>query len=132
LLSIAAFSFPKEYSVVVNKANPILEMAAKDLQKIFLGDKTTWADGNQIKVAALNTGDLSSEFTREFIKMTVVQFATHWKQKVFSGSGAGTDIKFFKTEQKLKEYIISTPEAIGYIYTDMLDDSVKQVKIIKE
>lgn len=130
LLSLSMLSFPDEYAVVANKANPVEEISAKDLQKIFLGEKTTWSDGNQIKLAVVNSGDLYGVFTRDIMKMTAVQFSMYWKQKIFTGSGVGTDIKFFKDGKKLKEYITSTPEAIGYIQSDLLDDSIKQVKVI--
>ncbi|HLP58574.1 MAG TPA: hypothetical protein VK186_07090 [Candidatus Deferrimicrobium sp.] len=132
LLTISMMSFAGEYTVIVNKANSVQEIKAKSLQKIFLGEDTTWPDGNRIKVAALNSGNLHGVFVKEILKMTTLQFSTLWKQKIFSGLGTGTDIKFFKTEDKLKEYIASTPEAIGYFSTNLLDDTINQVKIIME
>jgi ABC-type phosphate transport system substrate-binding protein len=130
LFSLSMLSFPGEYSVVVNKANPVEEISAKDLQMIFLGEKTTWEDGNQIKLAVVNSGDLYGEFARNVVKMTAVQFSMYWKQKIFTGSGVGTEIKFFNAGDKLKEYVAATPEAIGYIHPDLLDGSIKQVKVI--
>ncbi|MCX6582492.1 MAG: hypothetical protein NT166_20155 [Candidatus Aminicenantes bacterium] len=130
LLSLSMLSFPGEYAVVVNKANPVEEISAKDLQKIFLGEKSTWPDGNQIKLAVVNSGDLYGVFARDIVKMTAVQFSMYWKQKIFTGSGVGTDIKFFKDGDKLKEYIATAPDAIGCIHPDLLDGSIKQVKII--
>lgn len=130
LLSLSMLSFPGEYAVVINKANPVEEISAKDLQMIFLGEKTTWEDGNQIKLAVVNSGDLYEEFARNIVKMSAVQFSMYWKQKIFTGSGVGTDIKFFKDGKKLREYVTTTPEAIGYIHPDLLDGSIKQVKVI--
>ncbi len=130
LLSLSMLSFPDDYVVVVNKANPVTEISAKNLHKIFLGEKTTWPDGNQIKLAVVNSGDLYGEFARNIVKMTAVQFSMYWKQKIFTGSGVGTDIKFFKDGKKLKEYVTTTADAIGYVHPDLLDGSIKQVKII--
>lgn len=130
LLSLSMLSFPAEFVVVVNKANPVEEISAKDLQKIFLGEKTTWPEGKQIKLAVVNSGDLYGVFARDIVKMTAVQFSMYWKQKIFTGSGVGTDIQFFKDGKKLKEYVTAAPDAIGYIHPELLDDSIKQVKII--
>ncbi len=130
MLSLSMLCFPGEYKIVINKANPVEEMSAKDLQKIFLGETTSWQDGKQIKLAVMNSGDLYGVFTRNIVKMTSVQFSMYWKQKIFTGSGVGTDIQFFKDGEKLKEYIAATPEAIGYIQPDLLDESLKQVKVL--
>ncbi|MCU0288915.1 MAG: substrate-binding domain-containing protein [Acidobacteria bacterium] len=129
-LAISMMNFAGEYAVIVNKANPVQELNAKALQKMFQGENTTWPDGNQVKIAALNSGDIHVAFVREVLKMTTIQFSIIWKQKIYSGLGTGTDIQFFKNENELKKYIESTPGAIGYLSMNLIDDAVSQVKIL--
>ncbi len=125
LLSMSLLCFPEEYVIVVNKANPVQEIAAQDLKKMFLGEKMSWEDGSQIKLAALDSGELQGVFVRDILKMTRMQFQIHWKKMIFTGSGTGTDIKFFKSEQKVKEYVAANPGAIGYISASSVDDTIK-------
>ena len=49
-----------------------------------MGEKTSWPDGNQIKIAALSSGDIHSAFVREIVKLNPVQFSALWKEKVFT------------------------------------------------
>jgi len=129
IFSFSLAVMASEYTVIVHKAVPETEITSKDLQKIFLGEKTSWPNGDQVKIAALSSGELHSMFVRDILKMTPVQFTSLWKRSVFTGSGTGTDIKFFKNEEKLKEYVASTPGAVGYISSKSLDETVKAIQV---
>ena len=131
LFSICAsiLSFAKDYAVIVHSSNPIRSITAKDLKKIFLGEKTTWPDGQQIKMAVFKTGDLHKTFLQDIVKISPLKFANQWKQKIFTGTGTGTHINFFKTGEKVKEYIKSNPTAIGYISGSSVDDTIKKIEI---
>lgn len=131
-LIVSGIAFSVEYTVIVNKSNPEQEIQMKALKKIFMGDINSWTNGNQIKLASLNTGDVFTEFVKGILKMTTMQFSIYWKQKVFTGNGTGTDIKFFKDDRGVKEYVAATPDAVGYIATESLDETVRELKIISE
>ena len=49
--------------------------------------------------------------------------------EIFTGTGTGTHINFFKTDEKVKEYIKSNPAAIGYISAASVDDTIKKIEI---
>lgn len=123
--------FAKNFAVIVHQDNPTQTLTAKDLKMIFLGDKTTWQDRQPIIVAALKNGEVHKEFLREIVKLSPMKFAMHWKQKIFTGSATGSQINFFKSEEKLKEYVKANPAAIGYISVDSVDDTVKEIKITR-
>jgi ABC-type phosphate transport system substrate-binding protein len=133
LLSFSTLCAAESYVVIVNNANTDHEILAKDLKKIFLGEKSAWPNGKQIKVAALKGGDSEAhkDFLKDIVKITPLNFRMHWKRKVFTGAGAGTDIQFFTSEKKLKEFIAANPTAVGYISTASLDDTVKKARILK-
>lgn len=125
----STLSFAEDYAVIVHPSNPIRSITAKDLKKIFLGEKTAWPDGQQIKMAVFKTGDLHKTFLQDVIKISPLKFANHWKQKIFTGTGTGTHINFFKTDEKVKEYVESNPAAIGYISGTGVDDTIKKIEI---
>jgi ABC-type phosphate transport system substrate-binding protein len=123
--------FAKSFAVIVHPDNPTQNLTAKDLKMIFLGEKTAWRDSQPIKVAALKKGEVHKEFLKSIVKLSPMKFAMHWKQKIFTGSATGSHINFFKSEDKVKEYIKANPTAIGYISVDSVDDTLKEIKIIE-
>ena len=128
-LCASTVGFAKSYAVIGHPGNPTPTLTAKDLKMIFLGEKTTWPDGQPLKVAALKNGEVHKEFLRDFVKLSPLKFAIHWKQKIFTGNATGSYINFFKSEDQVKEYIKTNPTAIGYISVDSVDDTVKEIKI---
>ncbi len=123
------FGFAKSYAVIVHPDNPAAEFTAKDLKKIFLGEKTAWPDGQTIKLVLLKDGEAHKEFLKDIVKSNPMKFATYWKQKIFTGGATGTDIIFFNSDGKVKEYIKANPTAVGYIEVSSLDAAVKEIKI---
>lgn len=123
------WSYGKDYVVVVNPADAQLKVDTNQLQLIFLGETTKWPDGRQIEVAALKNGSHHKAFMKEMVRLTPVKFAIHWKRKVFTGTGTGTSIKFFKTDEEIKAYVAATPGSIGYIAPKSLDDTVMRLKV---
>lgn len=130
-LCASTLGFAKSFAVIVHPDNPTQTLNVKDLKMIFLGDKTTWPDGQPLKIAALKKGEVHKEFLRDIVKLSPMKFAIHWKQKIFTGSATASHINFFKSEDKVKEYVKTNPTAIGYIPVDALDDTIKEIKISK-
>jgi ABC-type phosphate transport system substrate-binding protein len=129
LLCASTLGFAKSYTVIVHPDNPAQTLTVKELKMIFLGERTTWPDGQPLKVAVLKNGEVHKEFLRDMVKLSPMKFAIHWKQKIFTGSATGSNINFFKSEDKLKEYVKANPTAIGYISVDSVDDTIKEIKI---
>jgi ABC-type phosphate transport system substrate-binding protein len=128
-LCISTLCFTKSFAVIVHPDNPTQTLTAKHLKMIFLGEKTTWSNGQPLKVAALKNGEVHKEFLRDMVKLSPMKFAIHWKQKIFTGSAPGSHINFFKSEDKVKEYVKVNPTAIGYISVNSVDDTIKEIKI---
>lgn len=123
------YGFAQDFTVIVHPDNPNGDISARELRKIFLGEKTVWPDGQSIKLAVLKSGEDHKEFLKAIVKMNPVKFTVHWKQKIFTGGGTGTYINFFNSDDKVKEFIKENPTAIGYISTNSMDTTVKAVKI---
>lgn len=122
---VAPFIFASDIIIIVNKANDITSMSKNDIQKIYLGKKTTWDNGKTIKVAALRKGTIHDEFLKDFIKKAPSAFTLYWKKAVFTGTG--TPPKFFDTESDLMKFISENPDAIGY--TGIFQEIVKEITV---
>jgi len=130
MLIILAGSLPalaREYSVIVNPANSIQKLSARDVQDIFLGKSTAWPDGSKIKVAVFKKGDVHKTFLGDIAQLTPMQFSVYWKKIIFTGGG--TPIMVVKDEAEMKDFIKANVAAIGYISPAALDTGIKDVPL---
>mgnify|MGYP001824419040 CR=1 FL=1 len=85
----------------------------KDLQRIYLGKKTTWPDKTSIVPVMLKTGPVHTEFVEDVVGRSEHRFATYWRQMVFTGKGVPP--KSFASESEIVNYVKATPGAVGYV-----------------
>ena len=101
---------------VVVVANPDLAedvIARKDLQRIYLGKRTTWSDRTSIVPVMLKSGPLHEEFVEDLVGRSEHRFATYWRQMVFTGKGIPP--KSFADEDEIISFVKATPGAVGYV-----------------
>lgn len=116
MLLIVLMTWSKAQVVVIaNKAVSTTALSSDVVQKIFLGQKTTWDGGGKIVPVTLEGGPTHTSFLQSYVKKTPAQFATSWKQAIFTGQGIPP--KSFASETDLVAYVAATKGAIGYIAT---------------
>lgn len=125
LILFSALSLAEEYTIIVNKSNPVPDISPRDLEKIFLGKKSTWPEGQRIRISVFKRGDVHKEFLKDIVKMNPTQFSVYWKKLVFTGKAS--PLKICKNDAEVKEFVRENPGAIGYISADSLDDTIKKV-----
>lgn len=108
LLFLNGFSL----SVVTHDSVTEDSLSASELQKIFLGKKSTWSDGSKIVPVILNSGATHEAFLG-LISKSSTQFTAYWQQMLFTGQGVPP--QRFETEAELLAFVAATPGAIGYI-----------------
>jgi len=116
-----------DYVVIVNKSNPTGSISSADLQNIYSGKKSSWADGKDISASFNNNSSARDAFLKEGIKKTLPQYQTFWKKAVFTGTG--TPPKEHDSDSAVKNYVSSNSHAIGFISSTSLDSSVKKLDI---
>ncbi len=65
--------------IVGNKDLPISTLSKETIQKIFLGEQTTWEDGTKIKFAYLQVDPTDKIFLREYMYYTNIRYIRHWR-----------------------------------------------------
>ncbi|ACA88395.1 type 2 periplasmic-binding domain-containing protein [Shewanella woodyi] len=100
--------------VIVNDSAVDFPLPAKELRLIFSMQKTYWPDGNKIHVFILHpSSELHKEFCFQQLDMMPYMLQRRWDRLVFSGTGERPQI--LRSEAEMKQLILQTPGAIGYI-----------------
>lgn len=129
ILLASGASWAADFVLIVNKANGVSRISADDARNIFLGKKTTWPDGKAIVFVVQDGTEVNNEFTSEVLQKTSNQYILFWKKAVFTGTG--TAPQSFKTDDEVKEFVVSHIYSIGYISEKAADGTVKKVEFGK-
>lgn len=133
ILLVAAYSGIAQsggnVAVVVNPANPIDNITAADLHKIYAGDKSSWGGG--LIVAAFVRTAPSHErdvLLKAIMKMTDSQYQEAWVKKVYSGAAAHEPLALPSNSMQL-EAVRSQKGGIAFIAASEVKDGVKVIKV---
>ena len=129
MLSVMATAVPAQQALVIcNKTVPHDSLSSSDIQQIFLGRKTRWADDQKVSFVIMKDGEVHTEFLRSYVSKTPSQYQAFWRKMIFTGQ-AGLPLTF-NTPEEVLAYISGTPGAIGYVPATLPHDGVKVVATI--
>jgi ABC-type phosphate transport system substrate-binding protein len=123
-LMLTQFCFA-ETSVIVHPNNNS-QLSPKDIQRIFMGKLKSFPNG--IKIMAIDqpiSSEARQEFGKKLLKKNPQQIKSYWARQIFTGKGIPP--KELKTTKEVKTFVAQNESAIGYINTDLLDTTVKNV-----
>ncbi|NRB40437.1 MAG: phosphate ABC transporter substrate-binding protein [Pseudomonadales bacterium] len=128
-LSCISFSATSQASlvIIVHPDNPVTSLNHASLRKIFLRKIKSFPNGTLAKPAELNSGDLRNEFLKNVLKKSESSLSSYWARMLFSGKAKPP--AQFKVQAGMKNYVATNIEAIGYIESDLVDNSVKVLTI---
>ncbi|MDP5142958.1 phosphate ABC transporter substrate-binding protein [Rheinheimera baltica] len=122
LLSVSAMA---DIAVVVNPANGNA-VSTDDLNRLFLGRTSTFADGSKATPLNLPEGQAArDEFDSKVLNRSSAQLKAYWSKLVFTGKG--TPPKEMADDAAVKAAVAADPNAIGYISSGSVDGTVKMV-----
>ena len=125
LVMALSFSVQAEISVIVNPANANA-VSADDLNRLFLGRASSFADGSKATPLNLAEGQVSrDEFDSKVLNRSSAQLKAYWSKLVFTGKG--TPPKELADDAAVKAAVAADSSAIGYISSASVDGSVKVV-----
>jgi len=114
--------------VVVNKANPVVNLAKAQLLAIYLGDEIVWENQNRIYPVTLTTNQsITKTFFEKGLRKKVERVKRIWVK--LSLSGKTSPPKILNSVAQVVEYISQNEGAIGFIPVEKLDERVKTIKI---
>ncbi len=121
----------KDVIIIGNRRLPFNSLGVNELKDIYQRKKTTWANGQKISFALLDSGKTHELFIRHYIQKTPAQYHRYWKKLVFSGRGIPP--ASFRNENSLMAHVALTAGAIGYVSPETkLSGGVKRIKIVED
>lgn len=122
-LSFTAFA---DVSVIINKSNTN-KLDKEEIVKIFLGKSQAFPDGNTVIPVNLTSSETRSEFDSNILGRSSSQINAYWSKAIFTG--AGNPPKEVTSESELLKLVANNPNVIGYVDSNLVDDSVKVINL---
>ena len=128
VFGLSGLSAMAQFVVVVSAKNPVAALSKNQVVDIFLGKATRFPNGEQvIPVDQPESSPLRDEFYASVAGKSAAQMKAHWSKIIFTCRGQPP--KEAANDSETKKLLANNPNAIGYIDTSDLDNSVKALKI---
>lgn len=116
-------------AIVVNRSNPIDDLTSAELRKIFLGNRSHWANGRRITLVMREPGESErNTIIREVCGMTEDQLKNHFLHGLYTGEILVSP-KTLSSPMGVRKFIFNVPGAIGYLRVGDVDATVKVLRI---
>lgn len=125
---LSSSSLSAEIAIVVNKNNPVDNLALNELVKIFKADRQYW-DGEKIFILMRESTSWEKNIIlKKVYQMSGDELNKFWLGKVFRGE-INNFPAVFGSENTIKKLIAAKPGAISFVNSRAVDDNVKVLKI---
>jgi phosphate transport system substrate-binding protein len=119
----------EDLAIIVNTTNPVEGMSLPELRKVFLGERSHWANGRRITLVMMEPGQPERKaLIREVCQMNESDFSRHFLQGVFTGE-VFVSPKTLASPVGVRKFIFNVPGAIGYIRASDIDSTVKVIRV---
>ncbi len=123
LLMLAQFTLA-DVVVITNKSTGVDALTAAQVKSLFLQKEKSFSDGSSVVLADQSNGSaVRDEFGNKILGKSPKKLKRYWSKRVFAGKGVPP--KVVGDDSAMKEWVAKTPNSLGYISADALDDSVK-------
>lgn len=121
----------REIAVVVNAANKVEHLTSKQISEIFLSRRRTFPSGEPVVVLEHDwNSSLREKFFRLLNGMTLKRLNAYWVRLQFSGEVQPPPI--MPDNIAMRNAVSQNRNAIGYMPSEYVDQSVHVVLILKE
>lgn len=116
-------------AIVVNKRNPIEDLAFWQLRQIFSQEKMWWSSRRRIKLVALPRGTAERQAVlRVIYQMNDSDLDRHFLLRHYEGKFP-TQPTTLASPEEVRRLVSNSPGAVAYLRASDVDDSVKVVRI---
>lgn len=118
-----------DLAIIVNASCSLNEVSSAELVRIFKGQKTKNPDGVRYLLASLGTGSPERAAALKGIYgMTDAEYDRYFLQATFAGTVQSAP-RILPDGPSLRQFVASTPGAIGYLFAKDAGVGVKILKV---
>jgi ABC-type phosphate transport system substrate-binding protein len=125
LASLDSWAANEQQIVLIGHPSVVTALKKSEIEDIFLGKKTRWADDTKIDFVILGAPQVYSAFLKEYLGKTVFQYTNYWKKQVFTGKGRMPEA--FSTSSAVIQYVSNTTGAISFVVAQDVDPTLVKV-----
>jgi ABC-type phosphate transport system substrate-binding protein len=115
--------------IVVNRSNPVDSLTSAELRRVFLGNRSYWANGRRITLVMREPGEPERvTILRDVCGMNEDQLKNHFLHGLYTGEILVSP-KILSSATGVRKFIFNVPGAIGYLRMGDVDPTVKVVRI---
>lgn len=114
-----------EVHLVGARGGPIAALTRDEAEQLYLGRKTTLADGTPVALIDLPAGHTRDRMYFLLTGKNPIQTRAYWSRQVFTGR-AKPPREAVSAEQAIN-WIATTPGTIGYLPANLLDNRVQSL-----
>lgn len=116
-------------AMIVNRSNPVENLTAAEVRKIFLTERSHWPNGRKITLVMFQQGrDERVAMLRDIYRMGEREFGQHFLRATFKGETSSAP-KTIASPSGMRKFVFNVPGAIGYVRASEVDGSVKVVRV---
>ncbi len=124
LLSGDPASADQALVVIAHPSRPS-QLSADEIERIYLKRQRYWKDGQPVvPINREATSTSRKAFDRQFLGRSQLDLVGYWNQRYFHGVLPPATLE---SDEAIKRYVASDPNAVGYIAAERVDDSVRVV-----
>jgi ABC-type phosphate transport system substrate-binding protein len=118
-----------DVAIIVNRAHGQDQITMKELERIFRLDQQRWRSGDKVElVLQVSASDKEAVVHDRIYHMGAEELRKYWLGKVFRGELTAAP-RAFSSDASVKTFVAGNAQAIGYIDSVLLDDTVKVLSI---
>jgi ABC-type phosphate transport system substrate-binding protein len=126
VLSLAAGMASADVVAVVSANSTIMTLSKTQVTDIFLGRVSRFPDGAQaVPIDQAEGSTVRDQFYVKVAGKSPAQVKAFWSKIIFTGRGQPP--KAVLNSIEMKKLIVENPAAIGYIESQLVDDTVRVV-----
>jgi ABC-type phosphate transport system substrate-binding protein len=115
-------------AVVVNEKNPVNNLSASELRKLFAGEKQAWAGGLPVKIFVRAPGANERVVMLKLLGMSESEYKRYWAGQVYRGEAQAEPVGLFSNGMQ-REAVVLYPGAVALVNVQDVKLGMKVVKV---
>jgi ABC-type phosphate transport system substrate-binding protein len=115
-------------AVVVNEKNPVNNLSAPEIRKLFAGEKHDWPGGLPVKIFVRAPGANERVVMLKLLGMSESEYKGYWAGQIYRGEAQAEPVGLFSNGMQ-REAVVLYPGAVALVNVQDVKLGMKVVKV---